>query len=178
MHTATQIPRLILLAAATLALACTSAGNPERSRDTAPITAQPAIETPTSGITRFPEEVLRTFRYNSGFEERERLVIRDSATWAVAWDKLIGSGRPKAAVPNVDFNRHRVLIASSGTKNTGGYTILIERYEGGTAHVLFVSPGRSCGTTAALTEPADAVMVPRTSAPVQWADRDSTHECR
>src|SRR5688572_28523662 len=102
------------------ALSCTSAGNPELSRDTAPASTQPAPETPPAGITRFSEEVMRTFRYNSGFEERERLVIRDSATWAVAWDKLIGGGRPKPAVPTVDFNRHMVLIASSGTKNSGG----------------------------------------------------------
>ena len=161
----------------TAALACTPAGNPEPTRDSAPAPAPPAAETPASGITRFPEEVLQTFRYNSGFEERERLVVRDSATWAVVWDKLIGSGRPKPALPHVDFDRHMVLVASSGTRSSGGYTLLIERYEGGTAYVLFTSPGRTCGTTAALTNPADAVMVPRTGNAVQWADRDSTHEC-
>lgn len=165
---------LLLIAA----LACTSAGTPEPARDTAPTTAPPAVETSPSGITRFPEEVVQSFRYNSGFDERERLVVRDADTWAVVWDKLIGSGRPKPAIPSVDFDRHMVLVASAGTKPSGGYTILIDRYEGGTAHVLFTSPGRSCGTTAALTNPADAVMVPRTGASVQWADRDSTHECR
>ena len=158
------------------ALSCTSAGNPELPADSAPPATQPALET-SSGITRFPEDVQRTFRYNSGFEERERLVVRDPATWATVWDRLIGSQRPKPALPEVDFNRHMVLVASSGTKPSGGFTLAIERYEGGTAHVLFTSPGRSCGTTAALTNPADAVLVPRTGNSVQWADRNSTHEC-
>ena len=169
---------IFLLAASAFGFACTSTGTPEPARDTAPAPTPPATETSPAGITRFPEEVLRTFRYNSGFEERERLVVRDADTWIAVWDKLIGSGRPKPALPAVDFDRHMVLVASSGTKASGGYTILIERYEGGTAHVLLTSPGRSCGTTAALTNPADAVLVPRTSNPVQWADRDSTHECR
>ena len=158
-------------------LACTPPATPEQSSDTVPASSQPAVGTPSVGITRFPEEVQQIFRFSSGFTDRERLVVRDRATWAVVWDKLIGSHRPKPPMPEVDFNRHMVLVASSGAKNTGGYTISIERYEDGRAHVMFTSPGRSCGTTQAFTEPTDAVLVPRTSDLVQWADRDSTHEC-
>lgn len=170
---------LTALALAALALAapagCARGGAPARDSSA---TREPAARGPEPA--RLPDSLTGYFRFNSGYEDRTRLVIRDSATWAAAWIALVGSQRPRPAAPPIDFGRQMVLLSAAGTRPSGGFSISIDEYDAGpppAAIVTTTSPGSTCGVTAALTAPADVAIVPRTDAPLRWVDRAATREC-
>jgi hypothetical protein len=119
------------------------------------------------------------FRFNSGLGTRERLVVRDAAAWQALWARIARGSSPP--VPAVDFSTEMVIVASMGSKPTGGYTIAIERVSesGGTVfvQVLETSPGRGCGTTQAITSPTAGVVVPLRSGSVRFSERKAVREC-
>ena len=134
-----------------------------------------------------PVEVVRlrpgpyTFEYNSGFVESARLVVRSDAEWRAAWAKVYEGVSPQPGRPAIAFSREMVLVAALGQRSSGGYGIVVEGvYDGGgelRVLVRKVSPGRNCVVTAALTEPVDAVRVPRSAMPVRWVEKEEVHDC-
>src|SRR5687768_1781078 len=57
-------------------------------------------------------------RYSgSSFTSRERIVIRDSAHMAQVWPKLT-----QGSMPSVDFRNEILVVASMGTRGTGGFS--------------------------------------------------------
>jgi hypothetical protein len=74
-----------------------------------------------------------------------------------------------------------LLVAAMGTRSTGGYTIEIEAVDRDssaiTASVRSRSPGKSCGTTAALTAPVDIVRIPRSDHPVRFVEEHIVTNC-
>ena len=73
-----------------------------------------------------------------------------------------------------------VLAAAMGNRNSGGFTIAIDRLSFGSevlVDVLATSPGRNCAVTASLTQPVDAVVVSRTDAPVRFQESATVHDC-
>jgi hypothetical protein len=126
-------------------------------------------------------EDLTPFRFHSGFEGRERLVIRDPATWERTWRALVAAVQPAPPVPAVDFTRDMVVLAAMGTRRSGGFVIDVEGvYDGGGrvyAAVLETSPGAGCAVTLAITTPVAAVRVPRRDGPVTFVERSRTVDC-
>lgn len=107
--------------------------------------------------------------------------MRDAAAWRDTWTRLTARTGPPVAQPQVDWAREMVLVATLGRRRSGGYAIRIEsiRREGGelVAEVTQTAPGPRCGETAALTAPADVVIVPRSDAAVRWRVRDVVADC-
>ena len=116
----------------------------------------------------------------SGYQAAVELVLRTRPEWEAAW-KTLASAQPTPPLPAVDFGREMVLVVSSGTRPTGGWSITIERVErvGEALHVsvLETSPGRYCMTAQVLTHPAAAVAVPRFAGPVTFSRRSVVRDC-
>ncbi len=135
----------------------------------------------TAPAARAPELALLPYRHTTGLAERRRVVVRDSAAWAALWPRLVGTYRPAAPLPAVDFAREMLVVASMGTRPTGGHTVTIDGAlaRNDTLHVTVTerSPGGRCGTTAALTAPAAIARLARRDGAVRFADSATTTEC-
>lgn len=148
------------------------------------IDREPEFEVPARRLGRLPigrlDEV-SYLRFNSGLTDPLSHVVRSPMDWALLWRTMAQRGGPARPVPGVDFERSLVLVAASGTKATGGHSISIEQVSDAGAEILVEvergSPGAQCGVTAALTQPADVAVVPRSDKPVRWVYRDLVRDC-
>jgi protease stability complex PrcB-like protein len=131
-------------------------------------------------VTRLRPEAF-SFSYNSGMTEPQRLVVRDQATWQQTWDSIHRFTFPVPALPAVDFSRDMVIVAALGQKPTGGFSIFVdgamETARGVTVNVRSVSPGASCGVTAALTQPLDIARVTRRDGAVSFSESTTVQSC-
>ena len=128
------------------------------------ITVQPILTEAASGVTM-----------------RRRLVIRNHEEWVAFWDEVVHRRTPQPEAPSVDFDRHMVVVASMGTRSTGGYSISIHdvaRRQGQlVVTVLERSPGPGCATIQAFTSPVSAVLVSRSDDPVMFIERTESYDC-
>jgi len=168
-----------MLALALAASACTSTQASTAMDGTPPAASSPAADAAVP-LRRLSEEAYTSIRYNSGLAERGEQVVRDAGAWSSLWSRMTARNRP-APLPPVDFGRDMVLVAAMGRQPSGGHRVTIERVDDtGTelvAHVSHQRPGPRCGTTSALTEPADAVLIPRSTRNVRWMVRETTLDC-
>ena len=117
-------------------------------------------------------QIRRIGQYSqSGITASERRVIRDDASYAQFWASL-GAGGER---PAVDFTRDVVLAVAGGQRNTGGYSIAVDRVNrsgsGVAVEVVETTPGRGCLMTQALTQPVDVVVVAAADART-WSFRE------
>lgn len=117
----------------------------------------------------------------SGIRERQRRVIRTSSDWEAFWIAFHGPVEPMPTPPAVNFAERMVLVAAMGQRPTGGYGIEIGSVYAADGKLLARveerSPDSNCGTTQALTAPVTAVVIPRSSATVEFQDRALTVSC-
>lgn len=120
---------------------------------------------PPEGAQQVPIRQLHPEEVFSGLDQYARLVIRDDATWAGAWQQMMGGNEPFPALPAVDFRSDLVLLAAMGTQRTTGFSIKVEEVQtkDGDAWVSVLEsfPGPGCVTFDAITRPVNAVAVPR-----------------
>lgn len=130
-------------------------------------------------MEQLPDDVAQ-YLY-SGVNDRRRLFIKDAAAWTALWAEVTANLQPPPPVPAIDFDTEAVVVASMGTRPSGGYSIAIEGvYEADGklyVEVREVSPGSNCITTAALTAPVHAVRVPTRTGPVVFVEHAETRSC-
>ena len=165
-----SLSALIGAAACTLGLGCEA---PVAPQDIAALGARLSSWQPDSSAT-----LARL--YYSGDVAAQRLVVGDQFTWASVWAQAYQSYTPQA--PPVDFGSYRVLVAALGQRGSGGHDIRIDsigRFEhGSVAYVTTTTPGSTCLTTQALTQPVHILRVPAELArDVVWQDRPVVREC-
>ena len=151
----------------TLALAvCSSPSSPDEQ---SPVT-----------LTRLGVEGA-SYAYYSGVRDAQRLVIRDQATWQQTWSAIWSRNSPVPALPAIEFDREMVIVAALGERNSGGFSILIDRVTesttGLTVNVRSVSPGNGCITTQALTQPVDIARVTRRDGMVTFTESATVQNC-
>jgi hypothetical protein len=117
----------------------------------------------------------------TGLEQPTRRVVRSEAEWRDVWSQIWSRHTPQPPLPAVDFSREMVLVAGMGVRSSGGYSIRIQSArqtaQGLAVTVHSESPGAGCGVFAALTYPADLVVVPRTSGTVRFVESAATRHC-
>ena len=117
---------------------------------------------------------------NSGINDRRRVVISDPVTWAAVWAQANATNLQPPPVPAIDFDTEVVVLASMGTKNSGGYSIDIisAAVVDGQLRVVVreTSPGPGCMRTAALTAPVHIVRAPHGGAPA-FIEQSFTRNC-
>src|SRR5687768_9404107 len=131
-----------------------------------------AVEVPEGAVQLttqdMPQEVAQ-YLY-TGIRDRRRIAITTTAAWTALWQEVTAPYQPPPPVPVIDFDAEDVLVASMGSRGSGGYTIAIESVHEADGKVYVtvreVSPGSSCVTTAAITSPVAAVRFPKREASV------------
>jgi len=159
---------LALLAVAASLAACM--GDPS---DGVPDGAQPIEMRPVPGAT--------DTHFFSGIMTRERLVIRDAATWAATWQQIVGTTQPAPSVPKIDFERSVVIVAAMGEQNSGGFTIDVSQVstvaENAWVTVTERSPGARCVVASVLTAPVAVVVTQRFAGKAIFVERTATNDC-
>ncbi len=118
----------------------------------------------------------------SGISDERRDVIRDGGAWESTWQQIFANLVPQPPVPDVDFTTEIVVLASMGTRPSGGFVVLIDGAVETEDKALIVevtetSPGPDCVVPALVTAPVDALVVPRFEH-VSFAERRQTTNCR
>lgn len=89
--------------------------------------------------------------------------------------------RHSVEVPkSIDFTQNTVLASTMGTQISGGFVITVIRAEEYAEKVIvtvqLISPGASCVTTQALSNPYEFVVVP-TVKPIEFIESEIVSEC-
>ena len=111
----------------------------------------------------------------SGIAEPRREIIRSADEWEKLW-RQHGSARAGAAAPApaVDFSKEMVIVATLGTRPTGGYAIEIVRVVAADKTLkVFVnqtSPPPGAMAIQALTAPFHYVAVPRSDLKAEFVN--------
>ena len=161
--------RSILLAMIVVAFAACESGGARRGAE------------PPMTVLPLDSSLASYYQYSSGLPDSARLVVRTPAEWTTIWNRIVSNHGPKPPLPDIDFSKEMLLVAAMGTRNTGGFSIEIEAVDRDsksiTASVRTHSPGKTCGTTAALTAPVAIVRIPRSTLPVQFVEEHITTDC-
>lgn len=146
-----------------------------------PVPEGPSLLPNTVPFTVTRLETIDWYLGSSGLNESARMVIRRQDEWTALYSRMLNAHGPKPAMPVVDFSQHMLIVAAMGSRPTGGYRIRIESVSRQnsviTAHVRLTSPGMSCFTSQAFTEPADIVRISRSELPVVFRDEHIVREC-
>lgn len=148
--------------------------------DSAAIEEQRVYEN-TPEAQRPPEVAVVPYRTTSGITVRDRMVVRDQIVWSKIWLNVVMGHSPTPPLPPVDFDRETIAIAAMGQRATGGYIISIDSAAAAGDTVTLVvtehSPGRTCGTTAALSSPVAIARIFRPRATVRFVERTAVIDC-
>jgi hypothetical protein len=135
----------------------------------------------TPEARRTPEIAVFPYRSTSGVTVRDRMVIRDAVSWSKLWLNIVGTHSPVPPLPAADFTRETIVVASMGQQRTGGYSMTIDSAGvAGDTVILTVTehrPGRTCGTTAALTAPIALARVLRPNAQLRLVEKTAVTDC-
>ena len=120
-------------------------------------------------------------RQYSGLTDSATYAIRTTDAWAALWARASSRQSPAPPLPAVDFTRNMVLVVAMGARNTGGYSVAIDRVTdtdgGGRVVESTLSHPVNCVVTQALTAPFAAVVVPTTSLSVHFVNRTGERRC-
>ncbi len=133
----------------------------------------PALPLRFGGIRDFPRPPIHSFPTDKPF----RLVIKTRDEFSDLWNRFtapVPPGQWAPPLPEVDFSTEFVIVAAMGTRPMSGYWIIIDGACEVDGHVeVFVSSVEdpSCtGQLQVLTNPADAVRIPRTDLPIVFRE--------
>ena len=116
----------------------------------------------------------------SGFDEPMEATIRDNAAFAESW-KTLHSGIQGNPPPSVDFNTRTVIVVALGHRNTGGYSVQIDRVtrvrDGAVVSYTTTAPGNGCMTNQMVTSPVVIASVPMVSGNVEFKRHDVIGKC-
>jgi PrcB C-terminal len=126
----------------------------------------------------------------AGPKERTFDVVHSQTEWSAYWEpffkprsEVAATITPYPPIPErpIDFDKFTLLVASAGTKATGGYSIEFAsiRDDGATlvVSVLETVPGKFCALTQTVTRPTAAALIARTTKQVEFEVSTTTHEC-
>ncbi|HKS36199.1 MAG TPA: protease complex subunit PrcB family protein [Verrucomicrobiae bacterium] len=110
----------------------------------------------------------------SGIKDVRQEVIKDKAAWEKLWTEHTKTTRTATPVPEVDFAKEMVIVATQGTKRTGGYSVEIVSAEPAgkkfRVAVKQASPPPGALAIQALTAPFHFVAVPRSDLEVEFIE--------
>jgi hypothetical protein len=124
--------------------------------------------------------------YNSGSERPLLLAVNSKEEWQNLWreveprmsrDEKQNAPHP---LPDMDFDRYTLLVATSGSRPTGGYVIGFEAVHDGfsmDADVYELRPGRECTVTTSITHPIAMALISKTDKPVHFRVTRADIDC-
>jgi hypothetical protein len=125
-----------------------------------------------------------------GPKEPAYYVIHSQSEWSAYWVPFFKPLSEAGAViapyppipdPPIDFSKFTLLIASTETKPTGGYSLefasILDDEAALIVSLVETIPGKLCGLTTIITKPTASALVERTSKPIRFQVSTVTHEC-
>lgn len=116
----------------------------------------------------------------NGFEKPGQFMVRNRVEWNRVWLQVMEGRAPYIPLPEIDFDKYMMLVATRGLITAGGHPITIEKItESDKAiqvQVLRETPG-TCYVTEGYTHPTDAVLIPKTKKQIRWSYRDEIVDC-
>ena len=110
----------------------------------------------------------------SGIREARQEVVRKASDWEKLWRQHGVSAGATEKIPDVDFAKEMVIVATLGTQRTGGYSIEVAGVEarGKTLRISIKksAPPPGAITIQALTAPFHFVAVPRSDLKPEFVD--------
>ena len=101
--------------------------------------------------------------------ENELLEAAGPLPAAIAPKALLADLAKRLKIDEIDFNKHTLIVVSSGVKNTGGHRVEITRVEkgakGNVAHWLATGP-KGGFVTQAFTHPTAVVIISKLDGPI------------
>ena len=101
----------------------------------------------------------------SGIHEPRQEVVKNADAWQKVWKQHVTATGESDKIPAVDFSKEMVVVATMGTKRSGGYSIEIVDVDakGKTLKISVkkTSPPPDAMTIQALTAPFHFVAVPK-----------------
>lgn len=131
-------------------------------------------------LTRLSPDSIAFAQY-SGVTQAQNFVIRDAAAWSDLWRQIHANLDSVPPTPNIDFMQEMIVAVALGSRNTGGYNVLLTQATEDAAGILVqageTSPGSGCFTTQALTQPIDVARVARNDQPVRFLLTQDVVDC-
>ena len=110
----------------------------------------------------------------SGIREAKQEVVKNADAWEKLWKQHSTAAGSSDKIPTVDFSKEMVVVATMGTKRTGGYTIEIVDVEAKDKtlriSVKKTSPPPDAMTIQALTAPFHFVAVPKSDLKTEFVE--------
>jgi hypothetical protein len=135
-----------------------------------------AVDVPIEPVPA-PRDMLST----TGMTTAQRLVVRDETTWFQVWTQLAGSFRPSPTPPDIDFTRDAVIVAATGTRSNGAFSITVDdaRLYTHDAEITVTehAPGSNCTVPDVVITPAAVVRVPTFSGQATFLEHLSVESC-
>jgi hypothetical protein len=114
----------------------------------------------------------------SGIREVKQDVVKSADAWEKLWKQHTTAAGESDKIPAVDFSKEMVVVATMGTKRTGGYTIEIVGVEAKDKtlkiSVKKTSPPPDAMTIQALTAPFHFVAVPKSNLKPEFVEVKSS----
>ena len=116
----------------------------------------------------------------SGIREVKQEIVKSADAWEKLWKQHATAAGESDKIPAVDFSKEMVVVATMGTKRSGGYTIEIVGVEARDKalkiSVKKSSPPPDAMTIQALTAPFHFVAVPKSNLKPEFVEANSGAE--
>lgn len=118
---------------------------------------------------------------NGGFTTKTNQVITDEDELKKAWKIAFKNYMKVGDAPEVDFNKNVVLLVAMGEKNSGGYSIKVEKVVSSNlstiVSVVETVPGKNCNVTSALTYPYQFVQIEKPKTEITFTNIEDAIDC-
>lgn len=127
------------------------------------------------------QELAITVLHKADYNIDDSQTVKGFKVLATDTDYRTELARYSVEVPKpIDFSMNRVLTSTMGTQISGGFVISVVRAEEYAEKVVVTvelnSPGDSCVTTQAHSNPYEFVIIP-TVKPIEFVESDIVSEC-
>jgi len=121
------------------------------------------------------------FSSYAGIRDPIRTVIRDSTAWRRIWERINRPFMPAPSLPVIDFDREMIVVASLGTRPSGGYDVVIDGAEqdstGIQISIRVATPAAGCPVSAVTTQPIDLARIAASDQPVRFREQNVVVAC-
>ena len=88
---------------------------------------------------------------------------------------------PAPSLPVIDFDREMIVVASLGTRPSGGYDVVIDGAEqdstGIQISIRVATPAAGCPVSAVTTQPIDLARIAASDQPVRFREQNVVVAC-
>lgn len=125
-----------------------------------------SVRDTASAATRDTIRVLAQTQ-QSGWDAAGTTIVTEASAFDLAWSMMHSGLSPAPTLPVVNFATTAVVFVAAGMRSSGGYAVELGSSritaDSVVVDVVIQEPGANCSVTAALTQPAIAFAIPRTT---------------